>query len=553
MPASQKDVIYLDVDDEITGIIEKIQTSSGKIVCLVLPKRASVFQSIVNMKLLKRTATSSKKNLVLVTSDQGILPLAGAVGLHVANTLQSKPSIPVAPTEITGPITVDEIEIDEPETPIIPLKNKPLIDDEETIELDDDDVAPAVVPLKGSKQKANRKLKVPDFNKFRTKLLLGGGLLALLIIAFVFASIVLPKATVAITTNNTEVASEITVTTSPSFAELDTEAKRVPGALKELKKTEVQKVPATGQRDMGTKASGSVTLSLTDCSKEQVTVPSGTAVTAGNLNFITQADVTMQSVKIGSTCRNNDFKNISSAKVSVVAQNAGDSYNLSSRNYTVAGFANVIGAGEAMSGGTSKIIKVVSQQDIDGAKQKILETANATANEETAKLLRAENYFAITDTFISKEPVVTSNPGVNAEAEEVTVSVTLSYTMAGASRDALNTLLDEAVKKNVDTSQQKVLNNGLDTAAVVINSKKTNGETNFELQVKATAGVEQNESDIKQAVAGKKKNEAEAAIRTRQGIENVTVTYSPFWVSKVPGNQEKITVTFESQNPGNDE
>src|SRR5579863_116795 len=89
-----KDVIYVDVDDEITGIIDKVASSNEKIVALVLPKRATVFQSIVNMKLLKRRADTAKKSIVLITSESGLMPLAGSVGVYVAKTLQSKPEIP---------------------------------------------------------------------------------------------------------------------------------------------------------------------------------------------------------------------------------------------------------------------------------------------------------------------------------------------------------------------------------------------------------------------------------------------------------------------------
>lgn len=553
MTASQKDIIYIDVDDEITGIIEKLQASSGKIVALVLPKRATVFQSIVNMKLLKRTADNAKKNVVLITSEKSIMPLAGAVGVHVASTPQSKPAIPAVPAQSDAPVSVDEIEVGEAEETLpsrtaAAAASKPVDDAEETIELDDEPAAPSKAAGAGAAMKSfNKKLKVPDFNKFRNKLILGAGLLVLLVITFIFANVVLPKATVTIKTNNVEVAESVDVISSPSFNEVDAEAGEVPGALKEFKKTEVQKAAATGQKDMGTKASGSVTLSLSDCSKEQVTVPAGTIVSSSNLNFITQADVTMQSVKIGPNCRNSDFKNVSTAKVSVVAQNAGDQYNVSARNYTVAGFSNVTGSGEAMKGGTSKIIKVVSQQDIDTLKNKIVETVNTTANEEIKKLLQDENYFAITDTFTAKDPVVTSNPGVDAEANEVTVSVTLSYTMAGASKDGLNEVLKVALEKKINTDQQKILNNGLDTAAIRINSKKPTGEVSFQLDVRATAGVEQNVDDIRQAIAGKKKSEAEAIIRSREGVQDVTVSYSPFWVSKVPGNVNKINVEFDQE------
>src|SRR3982751_4813190 len=94
---TSKDVIYIDVDDEITSIIDKVENSPHKVVALVLPKRAASLQSIVNMKLLKRSADTADKNAVLITSEQALMPLAGAAGLHVAKNLQSAPEIPAAP------------------------------------------------------------------------------------------------------------------------------------------------------------------------------------------------------------------------------------------------------------------------------------------------------------------------------------------------------------------------------------------------------------------------------------------------------------------------
>src|SRR3982750_4418911 len=108
--ADQKDTIYIDIDDEITSIIEKVRASQQKIVALVLPKRASVLQSIVNMKLLKRTADTAKKSLVLITSEAGLLPLAGTVGLYVARNLQTKPEIPAVDGVADGVEDIDEPE-----------------------------------------------------------------------------------------------------------------------------------------------------------------------------------------------------------------------------------------------------------------------------------------------------------------------------------------------------------------------------------------------------------------------------------------------------------
>src|SRR3989344_1419410 len=93
-----KDTVYVDVEDDITTVIDKVEGASEKIVALILPKRASVMQSTVNMRLLKRAADKAEKSVVLITSDEALLPLAGIVGLHTAKNLQSKPEIPEAPT-----------------------------------------------------------------------------------------------------------------------------------------------------------------------------------------------------------------------------------------------------------------------------------------------------------------------------------------------------------------------------------------------------------------------------------------------------------------------
>ena len=126
MAVTDKDTIYIDIDDEITGIIDKLHRSAGKVVALVLPKRAGAFQSIVNMKLLKRAADSSKKNLVLITTEAGLLPLAGAAGIHVAKTLSSKPEIPTAPNMDDGGEETVKESGDEPEVTAATAGEEPI-------------------------------------------------------------------------------------------------------------------------------------------------------------------------------------------------------------------------------------------------------------------------------------------------------------------------------------------------------------------------------------------------------------------------------------------
>src|SRR3989344_4479895 len=151
-----KETVYIDLDDEITSIIDKVENTGEKVVALVLPKRAAVLQSIVNMRLLKRAAENAGKNIVLITSDPAILPLAGAAQLHVAKSLHSKPYIPPSPVPLheTAPPPSNEVpeakteeEIDETNAKIDygrsigELAAGHEVEEPETIPLDSEDVA----------------------------------------------------------------------------------------------------------------------------------------------------------------------------------------------------------------------------------------------------------------------------------------------------------------------------------------------------------------------------------------------------------------------------
>jgi len=61
--------IFIDLDDEIIFITEKVAKAQGNDVILIVPDRASLLGSIVNLKLLFSNIAKSKKNVILVTKD----------------------------------------------------------------------------------------------------------------------------------------------------------------------------------------------------------------------------------------------------------------------------------------------------------------------------------------------------------------------------------------------------------------------------------------------------------------------------------------------------
>ena len=557
MTEAQKDTIYIDVDDEITGIIDKLSSSDHKIVALVLPKRATVLQSVVNMKLLKRNADKVKKQLVLITSEAGLLPLAGAVGIHVAKNLQSKPAIPEEPDTKDIPeslINEEEIETeDEPDIdakkPVGELAGLPeepaaMPEAEETIDLDNSDEAVAAEAKgakgdKKSKPKKDKKLKVPNFERFRVLLIVGGLALILLVVGGYFALVKMPKASIVINTDSTIKNATIAFTANTANKTFDEAGKSVPGQNASVKKTDVQTAPATGQKNNGDKATGTLAMTSKVCNSivPPSSVATGTGVSANGLTYITQQTVTFTFDTISGGCIN--YK---SNGTTIAAQNGGTNYNTTSTTFAVAGRADISASGSA-NNGTDNMIKVVAQADVDAAKAKT--TASTTSDAAKAELtanLKKDGMLPITSSLTADGPNATTTPKVGEQGDSVSVSSVTTYTMLGINQANLAQFIGNQLKTQIDANQQTVLDDGLGGATFTVNGKDN---PQVSVQTSATVGPNVNVDTLKKDIAGKKKAEAIEIIQSRPSIKGASVNLSPFWVTKVPGNPQKVTVTFQ--------
>lgn len=556
-----KDTIYIDVDDEITSIIEKVEGAKNKIVALVLPKRAASLQSIVNMRLLKRASEKAGKNVVLITGEQSLLPIAGAVGIHVARSLQSKPAVPPAPNAYVQaspdePETADE-ELDEAANldyakPIGELAAASELDDS-PIDLDDED-EPRASKTATPAVKKNKKLKVPNFEKFRLMLVLGAvGLVGLIVFA-IFAMFVLPKSQITIKTASMPVAAHFNLTTSDTATELDEEKGIIPAAVKKADQESTQQVPATGQKNNGNKASGKVTLSLTDCSKDQVTVPAGAGVTSGGMTFILQKSASLESVKVGNQCRNSDFPSFSKKTVDVVAQTAGAKYNIGPSAFTVAGYSNVTGSSsDSMIGGTDEIVTVVSQQDVETAKQKVTSADSDNFSKTFQKQLEDTGFYVLTSTLKLSDPATTTSPEVGQPASNVTVSVKITYTVLVVPKADLEKAVASKLTGQIDEKRQKLsLDNVLDGLSITVQNQTSPAKATLAVSQETTAVPIIDAATIKAQAGGKKRSEIERLVKQYPGVESVSVKFSPFWVSKAPSKPDKVIIKTEEVKTSNE-
>lgn len=530
-PQTKKDVIYVDIEDDITSIIDKVKSAKAPIVALVPPKRIGVLQSVVNLKLLVRAAKASDKRVVLITSDSALTSLAAGIAIPVAKNLQSKPEIPTAAPESD----TDEEIIDGDDLPVGALaastsvaaaaKPSPATDNK-TAATSFAATAAAKAPKKGS--------KVPDFDKFRKKLFLiiGGSLalIAFLVWAFVFA----PHATVAITANTNLVNISQTLQLKPN-ATADPAQNLMPATVKQSKKSASVDFTATGKKDVGEKATGTVKFSTNNISNLGTTIPAGTVLTtAGGTQFATDTAVTIT------------ISNYQNAPTGVTAINRGTASNGASGALNGAPGGISASLTGATASGTDKTVTVVNQSDIDKAKAQ-LQTQDANGVKTELKKEFGSDMIVIDESFKAEGGDAVSSPALDQEATSAKLTVDTTYTLVGIERSDLKANFDAYLTKQLAGKEdQKVYSSGEDTAQFS-QFTSANGGYTVKVNAQAQVGPQLNEEQLKKQLVGKRAGEIQQQLEAIEGIEDVETTFFPFWVTKAPA-EDKITIKFVLKN-----
>jgi len=565
----EKHVIYIEPEDDITDIITKIENSKEKIVALVPPKKAGVFRSIVNIKLIAKAGAGAEKKIVLVTTDPSIVKLAAATRLPVTKNLQTAPSVPeledaeedetVSKEAVTEEgVSVEAEELSDSDDTGEESPAKDLAAESEALAIDDESEKeePEEREDGEEKKKKSRFLKNAK-NPFlvwvreHTKLVwaLGVGLVAVIAL-MIWAFGIAPAATITLgirtTTNN--------FSENVTFTTVLTEEDAAVGKfyLTEAKIEEKSEIEfeATGKKNVGEKAKGTVVVYAFFKDKGSVAINAGSNFTINNLTFTSTAAASLSWDGTDTTVcdnKNNASSLIKSGcqvsgRVEVVATNPGTAYNIPAESTGWKPTANVgVYSDAPMAGGTDKTVTTVQQSDIDKALTEI-GVANETENREKLYETIPEDAFIIDGSFSQVIGDAISTPALGEEVEEgkkATLSVMTTDRVFTIDKTKVEEFITEKAK----------LANGFKIYQInnpfVENFVQT--ETGFagKLKTSFVAGPKVTENDVIEIVKGKGFGTAQHDLNDIDGIGTITIEPSFPWVTSVPNNPEKITVILK--------
>ena len=577
-----KDVIYIEPEEDITDVITKVKASKSKIVAIVPPKKSGVFRSIVNIKLISKAAASTKKAVVLVTTDPSIVKLAAATEIPVTKDLNTAPAVPEMDDEIEETEVVDveddakevepaedeevedevkeeeaeeaeEAELEEEEEEVKEVEEKPKKKEESKSEKKEEK-KPAKAKEHSNKL-ANSNNKILKWIGTHPKITAGiGAGVVLLIILAVWAFGIAPAVTITLDLETTtgNFSESITFTQTLSDEKIS-DGKFYIEEKKSESKAEVE-FEATGTKNVGEKATG--TLKVThyfplDEDGGKVEIGNGATFTNSGLTYVVTAGASI-SWDGDLTATNNDCENRAtagwkqqgcavSATVNVAATESGAKYNISA---TSSGWASSVSgldviSNSAMSGGSDKTVTVVQQSDIDEALKKI-STENESVNKEKLISSLDEDAFAIDSSFKQTVGDPVSTPKVGEEVEsgkKAKLSVTTTDTIFVIDETKLKEFIKEKAKLQDGYKIYEM------KEPFIENFTKTDGGFIGKLKTSYIAGSTITENEVVETVKGKGIGTAKRDLSDNfNGIKTITINTSVPWVTSVPGNTEKITV-----------
>jgi hypothetical protein len=577
--------IYLEPDEEITSVIEKIGAEGDGSIALVVPKNSSLFQSLVNLKLLAKEAKNLQKEVVIISGNKIGMRLAKQVGVPtyaslgaIANSPQQPVKSIVAEEPATVDTTIDGVPVRQynPNRPVT-TETTPVAEDvedeleppseQEAIEVEDkvitvttpssdestdekqpdaeeqpkeadDSSLPPIVTRVGA-PRASEPFKFP----WKAALIALGLLLILTTVTF----FLLPKATVTVVLPAEPVSDTLLLAVQTETAE-----GAVKGSVVTSEQSSSTTITATGKKDVGSKATG--TISITNkyrdgsgAGKDQ-TFAAGTKATDVSTKkvFTLNNSVTVSRVTFNP---NNGQPIYDTKTVKVTAVEPGESYNIPKSSFTLAGALDntVIESTEAFSGGLTKQITVLSQQDLDTAVAAAKAELETKARADLAE--KAKGLLILPDAVWQTVKEQTTDKKVDEEAQSVNLTLKIEFASLAFEKKLVDDQFKTKLSSTLTETQELVFEDGKEPT--ITTKGITDDKTKLTIEV-AGSGYKVEKIDkatIARSVKNKSVDSAKNSIVETYKADSVEISISPsWWIARLPLLEGAIRVEYGFAN-----
>lgn len=567
---SSKKVVYLEIDDEVTVVYDKVKAIKSKHVYIVAPKRSIIFQSIVNLKILSRKAADEGKKIYLITNDKNGIHLGQKVGISVYNKAGSDGKPALFNTELND----ERLRI----TPLRATVNE--IEDEAPMRLTERKLSISEILRKSKRGGAidvtridsaeKKKKKKPKFvivapNRHALIALVSISLVILLFIVY----IALPGATIYITPSATKLEKSVNITLADfnkNKAELDTHPSHMIASFPistNVNKSIVHSSTGKQFSDRGANASGVITIYNTSGNawpliaetrfqtedgivfriKEAINVPAASTSGPGTVEaFVTADQLDANGLIVG------EKGNIEPTRFFLPGLKGDSQSKVYAENSA------------PLTGGVTDYIAFVSDEDLNAAEARlrdelvqsaieeleiaVKEKADLSGGDITYVLLEGENAIKV------GEPILNIDRGISGkEMKEFEVSGEVLVEGVFYDKDAMLEILKSELLLKKSPQKELLSVNDDSTSYRIFEWDQASGKIKLTANIK---GIEQYEIDpdlengakllekIKEHIVGSDIEEAKLYIQNLPEVNKVEIESWPVWSPTVPSIPDNI-------------
>mgnify|MGYP001577113457 CR=1 FL=1 len=578
-----KKVLYIEIDEEVTAIYDRLKQLKVKNVYLVVPKRAMLFQSIVNLKILKRKAEDLDKNVYIITNDPNGTRLAQQIDFIVYDKLEGHKH----PSLVSGKFFEDQLNI----SPLKASINS--LEDEIPVRMKSKKFSISEL-IRGGKRKSfnilSKKLGIAqqqtdDAKKSgeNGKLVLVApnrqALVALIIVSLIIlltiSYIALPGSTIKLTPKSNILQTSVNITLADAGvnrAELDTHP------IHEIASYDVAttiKRPltyqATGKDFHGENAKGIIT--VINMSNQDWSLLAKTRFqTANNLIFRSQSFVTVPRQK-GDTPGTIDIPVIADQQ-DAFGQIVGERGNIGPAKFFLPGLSAenqkrlyAESKGDMINGKTL-FTKFITKEDLEAAGKKLAADLRNSSQAELQAMIAKRNAAQKTNLVLligsnsiqTSEPVITVPPNLEGQKlDSFDIEGEITANGIAYNRDEFMAILktELRLKKNpeknlVHIDESSLTYRTFETDPVYKKIKLTatiKGIEEFEINPEKENG-ERLVKKIKDHVIGKDIRETRSYIQNLPEISKVTIESWPAWAPAMPSVPDNIKIEVVKGAPG---
>jgi len=585
--------IYVEKEEGVGSVLSRIQNASEKNLALIFPPESIIFSNVLEVEFLQKELSKLGKEVVIITSDPAQAELAKGLGFKSSSDIKKSeetnaflqdfygdkdkkvisPLIKPKMSDIVAKKSeeADSVKIKLTSFPEPEVKREKIglvktnedienkIEEEkiiavprvEAISLTDEDMK---VEEAERPKKAKTHLKFPrlSFGKFGKTLMVSPLkkifiilLLAAVGVFVLTATFIFPKADITVKPAREKAQLNIDVVLNSNVKTVDFEKNILPSQIFKITKTASQEFPATKQEDIKKKAEGMLTIYNGYSSEIQTLVKTTRFMASDGKIFRLSQTVTVPGAKIqgGSVVA-------SSIEAGVIADEAGESYNIGPADFTIPGFKGTDKykgfygkSTKPMIGGLIKKGLVVGTEDVklaeDSLKAKLLEEAKA----ELEKQLGSD-FKLVVESVKAEISESNSVPKIGDPAEKFVLNLkALAQGFAYKIKD-LNDLIEEKIALKI-SDKRLTLPKTQEIAFIDQNLNFTSGEGDFNLLVTEDISWKISEDRLKEILAGKNEAEAKEAIKLFTEIESAKVSLWPIWLKHIPKDSRKIRITLD--------